>query len=515
MKAILGEYKVLAVILAIVIAALAYFFWGRNKETAPEFITISRKTVLQEVSVTGRVKPASSVDLAFERSGRIARVNTDIGKTVSAGNVLVSLENADILAELSQAEANLEAEEIQLAELKKGTRPEEVAISRAKKSSAETALIDAKNNLTDKIKDAYTKSDDAVRNKIDQFFDNSLSSDPRLSSSLNADAPLEQKTENARVSQETILKSWKISLGTLSILSDLDAYISEAKKNLNGIVMFLDLAASVVNSASSNANLTQTTLDGWRADTATGRANVNTALSNLSTAEEKLRTAESNLLIAERELELKESGATPEEISAEEAKVKSLSAAVDQKHAQLSKTFIVSPINGIVTKMDARQGEIVPANTKLVSVISSARLELEANIPEADVAKLKVGNIANIVLDAYGEDMPFEAKVISIEPAETIVEGVATYKTKFAFLQDDDRVKPGMTADITVFTDKRENVLAVPARALINRDSKKFVKILTANGTEERQVSTGLRGSDGNVEVLEGLTEGDKIIISL
>lgn len=514
MKAIWKKRKIFVIVGTLVIIIAVYFFWGSGKEMPPEFIIASRKNVIQEVSVTGRVKPAVSLDLAFEKSGRVARANSKVGSLTKAGDVLAALENADISAELLQAGANLEAEEIKLAELKKGTRQEETAISRAKVSSAEAALIDAKNNLVDKIKDAYTKSDDAVRNKIDQFFDNPRSSDPRLSSSLNADSVLERKTEDARLSVESALKSWKDSLGSISIVSNLDIYILSAKKNLNEIALFLDLAASVVNSASSNSGLTQTMLDSWRADTATGRANVNTAISNLSSAEEKLRTAESNLLVARRELDLKESGATAEEISSEEAKVKSLKAAVDQKRAQLAKTFIVSPIEGIVTKMEARVGEIVSANAALISVISSARLEIEANVPEADVAKLQIGNMASVTLDAYGDDLIFEVEVISIDPAETIVEGVATYKTKFAFFEDDARIKPGMTADITVLANKRESVIAVPARALINRDSGKFLKILIKNGLEEIRVSTGLRGSDGNIEITDGLSEGDKVIIS-
>jgi len=501
-------------VILIAISLTAYYFFFRVTVPEPDFVVAAKRDIAQEVSLTGRVKPASSVDLAFERSGKIDQVNANVGRKVGAGETLAVLVNAGLRAEVLQAEANLEAEEIKLAELKRGARPEEIAVSRAKVASAESAELDAKNNLVDKLKDAYTKSDDAVRNKVDQFFDSPASADPRLSTYLNADSGLERKTEEERALAGSILKTWKTSLDALSNLSDLNAHIAEAKKNLNQTVLFLDKAALVVNSSSAGAGLSQATLDGWRADIATARTNVNTAISNLSSAEEKLRIGESNLLIASRELELKESGAASEEILAAEAKVKSAEAVKQQKNAELAKTILLSPIAGIVTKADAKVGEIVSQNTVLVSVISIANFEIEANSPEADVAKLKVGAKARVTLDAYGDEFVFDAEIISIDPAETIVEGVSTYKTKLAFLKEDARIKSGMTADIDVFGERRANVLALPARAIATKAGEKFVKVLVSSSQKEIKIETGLRGSDGMIEIISGLAEGDKVVIS-
>jgi len=102
--------------------------------------------------------------------------------------------------------------------------------------------------------------------------------------------------------------------------------------------------------------------------------------------------------------------------------------------------------------------------------------------------------------------------VVKIDPAETIIEGVATYKTTLQFEKSDGRIKSGMTANIDISTDKRENVLVIPQRAVVSEGAGKFVMV--DNGTsnpEKRKIETGLRGIDGNIEVISGLSEGEKI----
>jgi multidrug efflux pump subunit AcrA (membrane-fusion protein) len=100
-----------------------------------------------------------------------------------------------------------------------------------------------------------------------------------------------------------------------------------------------------------------------------------------------------------------------------------------------------------------------------------------------------------------------------MNPAESLVEGVATYKTTLYFNNSDERIKSGMTADVTIKGDRRDNVFAVPQRAVITRGDSKFVQVLQGENVAEKQVKTGLRGSDGNIEITDGLSEGDQVIV--
>ena len=135
-----------------------------------------------------------------------------------------------------------------------------------------------------------------------------------------------------------------------------------------------------------------------------------------------------------------------------------------------------------------------------------------------DIARIKIGNAAKVTLDAYGNDVVFDAKVISIDPAETVIEGVATYLTKLHFVKPDSRIKPGMTANIDIVSASHDNALSLPQRAVQKQGSREFVMIYNAlakntSSTEERSVTTGLRGSDGYVEILSGLSEGEGVVI--
>ena len=125
---------------------------------------------------------------------------------------------------------------------------------------------------------------------------------------------------------------------------------------------------------------------------------------------------------------------------------------------------------------------------------------------------MTVGDAARVELDAYGDALPLTARVVSIEPAETVRDGVATYRTVFRIDVADERVKPGMTASLSIATDKRDGVLAVP-QGMVRRDgSATFVMVKTAQAAVRRDVVLGELSSSGLVEIVSGLSEGDVVL---
>lgn len=516
---IIKKYKIYIIVaVIIIIGAAAYFFFPGAAAPAYESALAERGNVVQEVSVTGKVKPASSVDLAFETSGRVVWVNAHVGDQVFAGQSLARLYNADLQAQLNQAEATLKTQEAKLDELKKGTRPEEIQVYEVKVENAKISLEEAKKNLVNKIKDAYTKSDDAIRNKADQLFDNPRGPYPNFKYNIT-DSSLKIDIEAKRVVLEQMLIVWNSSLVNLESAGNLGQYTLEAKQNLDNVKTFLDKMALAVNTLSSSSALSQTIIDGYKTDISTARTNINTAIDNLAAADEKLKTVDSSLVLAENELVLKKAGSVPEQISAQKAQVEYAKASVENYKAMISKTILRSPINGVITKQDAKAGEFASTQTILVSIISAKNFQVETNVPEADIAKVKINNIAKITLDAYGDEVIFSAKVIKIDPAETVIEGVSTYKTTLEFEDEDGRIKSGMTANIDILTGKKENVIFVPQRAVIEKNGDKIVRVVvedksseTGERIDEVKVKTGLRGSDGSIEIIEGLKEGDKVI---
>lgn len=559
-----------AISISIVIGG--YFYFTRESAPVYEFTLAKRGDVVQEVSVTGKVKPAEDVDLAFERSGTVSRINVRVGDKISAGKELVSLDNSEISAQLAQTRASVESakaglsqyeaalkkEEVKLDELKSGTRPEELLIAETKVLSAGKSLSDTQINLDnvknkanvdlanlyddvkDILNDSYYKADDAANKQTDEMFTDDQSSSPKLSF-LTSESQAKSDAEFGRLKSTAELKNIKSNIDNLpSEQSKLDAILIETSASLSTIRDFLTRLADAVN----GAILPQTTITSYKGYVNTGRTNTNTAISNISsqqqliasqkstnqsnisTAETKVNEAQSSLTLAENELALKKAGSTSRQIAAQEAqvnqaeaniesakaKIKETEANVLNLEAQLAKTVLRSPIDGIVIKQDAKIGQSVTVNSPVVSVISEKQFEVEANIPEADIAKVKIGNPARITLDAYGNDIVFEANIVSIDPTETVVEGVATYKIILQFTSEDGLIKSGMTANIDIASGKKGNVIIVPQRSVFIKNSGKFVNLLKNDKVEEVEVKTGLRGSDGNIEIIKGINEEDKVI---
>ena len=130
-------------------------------------------------------------------------------------------------------------------------------------------------------------------------------------------------------------------------------------------------------------------------------------------------------------------------------------------------------------------------------------LEIKAYIPEVDISKIKIGNDTLIVLDAFPRK-EFKGKVIEIDFAETIIDGVVYYQVKSSIDPEGLEAKVGMTADLTIIIDLKEDVLFIPQRAIIEKNGKMLVRVSnnTEEGYEEREVQTGLRNPEGYIEIL-------------
>ncbi len=261
-----------------------------------------------------------------------------------------------------------------------------------------------------------------------------------------------------------------------------------------------------------SSGINQATIDTYRAALTTGEQQVSTAANSFADTLAAVTTAKSSVAVAKNELSLAQSGSTPEALQIQQAKVAQAEASVMNTSSILSKSTIVSPIEGVVSQVVPKVGQITSAGQIAFSVISNNSYQIELQIPEADIAKVSIGNLAKITLDAYGSEVVFTGKVVLIDPAETIVEGVPTYKVTLQFDTTDPRVKSGMTANINLVTNSKTNVIVLPTRAIIDRGSEKFVMMQTPSGQyAEYKVKTGLKGSNGMTEILEGLSVGQTV----
>ncbi len=465
-----------AVIIIILIALLA-FFGGKAEEKGT--FTIDRSNFEKVVSISGKVIPAQSVELGFETSGTVARVYKDVGVKVYRGEAIAALDSSDIVAQRDIAKADLLMAEAEL--------------SKIINSEADSDVSTNKEQIINAITDAYTTADDAVHNKVDQFFDNARTSGPKIKYTFYDYFSTKPKINDGRALIEKDLENFGIMANSLTPNNYSDSKLRDAKRYVQKVKAFLDIVSPAVNSYEESNILTSTMISGYRSDIATARTNINTTLSDLTTFEDNLRSSFSDALI-------------------QEAKVKSKEANVRNYDAEVAKTVIVAPFSGVISDQDAKVGESVSANSTMTTMISDG-YQVEAFIPEVNISGISVGNTAKVRLDAYGDE-EFSATIIHIDPAETVRDGVSNYRIKLAFDKADARVLSGMTADVEIVTEKIMDTFVIPERALVTEGEKKYVMKVVGKEKIKTEVVVGRKDGKGNVEITSGIEVGNEIVLN-
>lgn len=497
-----------AVFIPLIIIVLGLVVWGILALTSkPNYKTAQAHLMdfSQEVSVTGKVDAADDVDLGFQTGGKVAAIPVAVGAKVTKGTTLAYVGSGDLYATLLSRQAQLTAEQARLAELERGSRPEELAIT-------ETTFNQSKNSIQAAVTDAYIKSDNAVRNGADVLFINPATANPEAIYFSPDNLPYDFKKTLAdeRLKVGEALTKWNLLTRDASVKGDsasIDTLISTSKVNLLMLQSFFNDLTLMVNALKvGDNNLSQATIDSYKASISSGRSGISAAISSLNSAELTYRSASDQLA-------LKKAGATQEDLEAERAAVQSAEANVLLAQAQLSNTIISAPFDGVVTKTNLKVGQLVSPNTPVVSMISNANFQIDSYIPEADIAKVKIGDTGTTTLDAYGDAVTFPVVVTAIDLSDTQVDGVSTYKTTLQFVSSDDRIRSGMTANVDIVSATRKGILAVPQSAVVSKAGVKTVLVMDSKGkTTTKTVTTGALDSNGNIEIKTGLSDGETVV---
>jgi multidrug efflux pump subunit AcrA (membrane-fusion protein) len=487
-------YITLGIILIIISGVLIYS--ATHKPQYDSAIAV-RREFSEEVSVTGKVIAANDVNLAFESGGRVTSVPVKVGEKVLKGKVLAYVNSGDLYASLLDKQARLDSARAQLAEVVRGTRP--TTLSNQKK-----AVDQAREDLVTSIQNAYVTSDDVLRSNIDILFTDPTTAYPNIVSF--SDGNLQSDLEDERVEIGRMMKMWKKSVDLLETDDYEESFLLEAEGNLRAMRDFLSNLAVASSYFENSSGITAVERQTFTSAISSGRTLINSTISSVSSASQTFINANDDLILSEE-------GATPEELLQAQASVKSAEANVLQAQSALARTSISAPFDGLVTKINLRVGEQVSSGAPVVSMISDANFEVESFIPEADIAQIHIGDTGTTTLDAYGDSVSFVVVVTAIDLSETEVEGVSTYKTTLQFTETDDRILSGMTANIDLVSETRSGVLSIPQSAVTSKAGKRTVMVRNNAGKNEiRDVRTGSRDNAGNIEVLEGVAEGETII---
>lgn len=215
-------------------------------------------------------------------------------------------------------------------------------------------------------------------------------------------------------------------------------------------------------------------------------------------------------IIPANDLELAERSAAVAEQQLEEA-----AASLDYATTQLGYTRIHAPIAGVVASISTQEGETVAASfaaPTFVTLLDLDRLEVWAYVDETDIGRIRTGQTARFTVDTYpGHE--FAGRVTAVYPQAEIRDNVVNYVTVVRFEPPRDRtLRPEMTATVKIALETRENVLAVPRRAVRREGGRQFVLCPRGGTVERRQVTTGSR-DESHTEIVAGLREGDAVLV--
>lgn len=480
MKKLKNKYVIIGVVVALLVVIVLSV---SGKDDADfESAEVVFADVIQEIDVTGKIAPEEKADLSFENTGVLAYLGVKVGDAVVKGQVLGSLDSREARAAYQSAQANVLAEQARLNELEKGTRTEELSIS-------STDLANEGRELLNAARDTFARVDTSMRSTVDDLYEDGDTYYPRLALKTITQER-RSELENLRYEVTEAIEEWAdLSKGTVSV---------EETSRLTRDVL-------------ARAKKLVDTLWQYAKDPTTDQKDtILLAQSELVTIQRDFIADQSEYDAAKGEYFLKRSGNTTDSVQAQRAKTEQAIADAATKEAVLQKMTLVAPFDGVVTLVEPVVGETVNANTVAFSVMTADRYKIEVFVPESNIGKVQVGNTATVRLDAYGDTASFSAAVSKIDPAETVVEGIPTYKVTLSIAAD-PRIRSGMTADINILTARKENVLTVPTRALIDRKGQIFVRLINGKTYTEVPIVIGLKGSNGNTEIVSGIEPGNYV----
>jgi RND family efflux transporter MFP subunit len=233
---------------------------------------------------------------------------------------------------------------------------------------------------------------------------------------------------------------------------------------------------------------------------------------DVAQAEEGVRQADSALRMARAntaQVRVKEQA-----IQTARAQVMQAEAALRYAETQVSYTRIVSPIDGVIASVSTQEGETIAAGLTaptFVTIIDLSRLQVDALVDETDIGRVKVGQSATFTVDSY-PDEEFSGTVTAIYPKAIIDQNVVNYDVVVTIANPRGLLRPDMTANVTIEVATKENVLAVPTKAVKREDGAKVVYVAQDGSLVRRAVKTGWKDSD-YTEIISGLEDGESVLV--
>ena len=510
-------HKVISVIILIIIIFAGYEIYGHFTSTSGQIryviSAVQTGTIVSAVSGSGQVSASSQVDVQAKASGDITSVNVVAGQTVGAGALIAEIDSRS-------ADISLENAKVALAKL---TEPTD-----------SLTLLQDKNTLQD-AKDAQTKAYIDGFNDVDSAFLDLPKIMAGLNTLFNSSASSYYFSDSNLISNPTARNYRQLAFGSYdransaynknlidqrninrnSATSSIESLIEEtyqtakltaqALKDTNNAVSFVINQATTPSTVMTND---LNNINSWTNQITVDTANLNSVDSTISGSDRTIANANEALtkLIT---------GPDTLDIRAQQL-------AVNQAELSYSNYFVRAPFGGVIAKVDVHPADTVGNGTAVVTLITNKKI---ANITlnEVDAAKVKVGQKATLTFDAI-DGLSVAGEVSEIDLVGTVTQGVVNYNVKVAFDTQDPRVLSGMSVNVSIATDVKQNVVLVPNSSIKTQNNISYVQMLDQSlpvtGSQgiisvvaptAKPIQIGV-ADDTNTEIVSGLKVSDKII---
>jgi len=324
---------------------------------------------------------------------------------------------------------------------------------------------------------------------------------------------------------ETVEASGTINpVKTVNIGSQVSGMVKDIYVDFNSEVKKGELLAEI------DPALFQAQVDKARGDLAAAQANyngVNSTLAYNKANYERYKNMYAKNYVAKNDLDLAESQykANAAQLNSASANISQTRAALENNLTNLRYTKIISPVDGVVVSRNVDVGQTVAASFQTPTLFMVAqdldKMQIEVNVSEADIGKIKVGQDVNYTLDGY-PDQTFKGKVSQVRISPTTISNVVTYTIIVSVDNESGKLVPGMSANATIITNKKDDALAVPSEALRFTDEKlsggkkykeQGIWIISNKDKPERiTIKTGLRDGEFTEIVTDKQLENLKVI---
>jgi RND family efflux transporter MFP subunit len=441
------------------------------------------------LTILGTVTSVSEAQIRAEAGGRIKALYRKQGDYVTAGSVILELDNDTERAALLSAEGAYEAA---LA----GS-----AIATISKDSSGQTLEEANNSAKNTLESVYATLDDVIRTKTDTAWDNPLERDAKLRVEV-ADAKLVIVLESERSDIETMLANRARTNDTLTSRSNMIQELTTAEDEANRVRQYLDNLALAMNRAIPDARTTTAQIEGYKTTIAIARTQVSGSIAQIAGSRTQLNQANTGASIATQNAS---SGAKS---GTSDAQVKLALGNLRASEARLAQTIVRSPIGGTLNVLTVSLGDYLSPYADVATVANNGALEIIAYVTEDERLELSVGS--SVILDG-GHTGVISRIGSALDPRTQKVE------VRIAIVSSKSPLVNGTSVRVAIparekLTQKPDSPLSIPLAAIkLTPSGAKVFSVDENSMLVAHEVTPGeLRG--GHIDIVAGLSGEDMIV---